>query len=92
MGYLPKWLASKFGYFSTQSIMKIWGWLFGAMLVMVLIIPLVSYMSELLVFPLVSVYLIFITGVMSAKFYARKPIILTDPIAVKLSATDAGRR
>ncbi|MDA0130592.1 hypothetical protein OH458_21240 [Vibrio sp. MarTm2] len=91
MDYLPKLLAKKFGYFSELSIFRIWGIVFGLMLSLSLITPLVASLSELLIAPMFSVFMLFVVGVMSAKFYARKAVIFTDPLAVKVAASSAGK-
>ncbi|CCN38129.1 conserved membrane hypothetical protein [Vibrio nigripulchritudo SO65] len=88
MNYLPKMFAKKFGYFASLSLFAALGYMFGSTIVMILLVIVVSELNGLLIGPLFSGYILFVLGVMAAKFYSRKSVILTDPIAVKIASTD----
>ncbi|MBD1560058.1 hypothetical protein HC752_24410 [Vibrio sp. S9_S30] len=88
MNYLPKIFATKFSYFSKVSPIGTMGYMFGSMIVILMLVLVISELHVLLVAPLFSGYILFVLGVMSAKFYSRKPVILTDPVAVKIASTD----
>ncbi|CAH6843922.1 conserved membrane hypothetical protein [Vibrio chagasii] len=90
MYYLPKLLAEKLSYFSKFSILGIWAISFASMILFALIASAIASLNELLVAPAFSIYLLFVLGIVSAKFFARKKIILTDPVAVRIAASDAG--
>ncbi len=90
MNYLPNLLARRFGYFSNFSIFGVWCSLLSAMIALVIAIPIVASVSNLLVAPTAGLFVLFFAGVISAKFYARRPIIMTEPIAVKFAASNAG--
>ncbi|MGC9494546.1 hypothetical protein, partial [Vibrio genomosp. F10] len=83
-------LAEKLSYFSKFSILGIWAISFASMILFALIASAIASLNELLVAPAFSVYLLFVLGIVSAKFFARKKIILTDPVAVRIAASDAG--
>ncbi|MCQ8868466.1 hypothetical protein [Vibrio splendidus] len=90
MYYLPKLLAEKFAYFNKFSILSIWAISFISMVLFAFIASVIASLNELLVAPAFSIYLLFILGMISAKFFSRKKVILTGPVAVKIAATDAG--
>ncbi|TOG43945.1 hypothetical protein CGJ01_23225 [Vibrio parahaemolyticus] len=90
MYYLPKLLAEKFAYFSKFSIFGIWAISFASMILFAFIASTIASLNELLVAPVFSIYLIFVLGIFSAKFFSRKKIILTGPVAVRIAASDAG--
>ncbi len=90
MYYLPKLLAEKFAYFGKFSIFGIWGISFASMILFAFIASAIASLNELLVAPAFSIYLIFVLGIFSAKFFSRKKIILTGPVAVRIAASDAG--
>ncbi|TOG33003.1 hypothetical protein CGJ03_23380 [Vibrio parahaemolyticus] len=90
MYYLPKLLAEKFAYFNKFSILSIWAISFISMVLFAFIASLIASLNELLVAPSFSIYLLFVLGMISAKFFSRKKVILTGPVAVKIAATDAG--
>ncbi|OEE99374.1 hypothetical protein [Vibrio genomosp. F10] len=90
MYYLPKLLAEKLSYFSKFSILGIWAISFASMILFALIASAIASLNELLVAPAFSIYLLFVLGIVSAKFFARKKVILTDPVAVRIAASDAG--
>lgn len=87
MYYLPKLLAEKFAYFGKFSIFSLWGISFASMILFAFI---ASVIAELLVAPVFSFFLLFVLGIVSAKFFSRKKIILTGPVAVMIAASDAG--
>ncbi len=90
MYYLPKLLAEKFAYFGKFSIFGIWAISFASMILFAFIASAIASLNELLVAPAFSIYLIFVLGIVSAKFFSRKKIILTGPVAVRIAASDAG--
>ncbi|PTO96015.1 hypothetical protein CWO08_10175 [Vibrio sp. 10N.286.48.B8] len=90
MYYLPKLLAEKFAYFGKFSIFGIWAISFASMILFAFIASVIASLNELLVAPAFSIYLIFVLGIVSAKFFSRKKIILTGPVAVRIAASDAG--
>ncbi len=90
MYYLPKLLAQKFVYFNKFSIFSLWAISFGSMILFAFIASVVASLNELLVGPMFSIYLLFLLGTASAKFFARKKVTLTGPVAVRVVATDAG--
>ncbi|NOJ06032.1 hypothetical protein F0236_20055 [Vibrio splendidus] len=89
MYYLPKLLAEKFAYFGKFSILGIWAISFASMILLAFIASLIASLNELLVAPAFSIYLLFVLGIVSAKFFSRKKIILTGPVAVRIAASDA---
>ena len=90
MYYLPKLLAEKFTYFGKFSIFGIWTISFASMILFAFITSPIASLNELLVAPAFSIYLIFVLGIVSVKFFSRKKIILTGPVAVRIAASDAG--
>ena len=90
MYYLPKLLAEKFAYFGKFSIFSIWGISFASMILFAFIASVIASLNELLVAPVFSFFLLFVLGIVSAKFFSRKKIILTGPVAVRIAASDAG--
>ncbi|WP_104023904.1 hypothetical protein [Vibrio hyugaensis] len=90
MYYLPKLLAEKFAYFGKFSIFGIWAISFASMILFAFIASAIASLNELLVAPAFSIYLIFVLGIVSAKFFSRKKIILTGPVAVRIAASGAG--
>ena len=90
MYYLPKLLAEKFAYFGKFSIFGIWAISFVSVILFTFIASVIASLNELLVAPAFSIYLIFVLGIVSAKFFSRKKIILTGPVAVRIAASDAG--
>ncbi|MFV8458850.1 hypothetical protein ACNO5M_27615 [Vibrio owensii] len=89
MYYLPKLLAEKFAYFGKFSIFGIWAISFASMILFAFIASALASLNELLVAPAFSIYLIFVLGIVSAKFFSRKKIILTGPVAVRIAASGA---
>ncbi|WP_039850639.1 MULTISPECIES: hypothetical protein [Grimontia] len=90
MFYLPKWFAQKFAYFKDSSILSIWLTCFAMMILFAVFLPLITSISDMLFGPAASILLLCFLGMMSAKYFARKKIILTGPIAVRVAASDAG--
>ncbi len=90
MYYLPKLLAEKFAYFGKFSIFTIWAISFASMILFTFIASALVSLNELLVAPAFSIYLIFVLGIVSAKFFSRKKIILTGPVAARIAASDVG--
>ena len=90
MYYLPKLLAEKFAYFGKFSIFGIWAISFASMFLFAFIASAIASLNELLVAPAFSICLIFVLGIVSAKFFSRKKIILTGPVAVRIAASAAG--
>lgn len=90
MYYLPKLLAEKFAYFGKFSIFGIWAISFVSVILFTFIASVIASLNELLVAPAFSIYLIFVLGIVSAKFFSRKKIILTGPVAVRIAASAAG--
>lgn len=90
MYYLPKLLAEKFAYFGKFSIFGIWAISFASVILFTFIASAIASLNELLVAPVFSICLIFVLGIVSAKFFSRKKIILTGPVAVRIAASDAG--
>ena len=90
MYYLPKLLAEKFAYFGKFSIFGIWAISFVSVILFTFIASVIASLNELLVAPAFSIYLVFVLGIVSAKFFSRKKIILTGPVAVRIAASDAG--
>ena len=72
MYYLPKLLAEKFAYFGKFSIIGIWAISFASMILFAFIASAIASLNELLVAPAFSIYLIFVLGIVSAKFFSRK--------------------
>ncbi|HGZ6776484.1 TPA: hypothetical protein ACOLZV_004437 [Vibrio parahaemolyticus] len=90
MYYLPKMLAEKFAYFNKFSILSIWAISFVSMVLFAFIASAIASLNELLVAPAFSIHLLFVLGMVSAKFFSRKKVILTGPVAVRIAASDAG--
>lgn len=90
MYYLPKLLAEKFAYFGKFSIFGIWAISFVSVILFTFIASVIASLNALLVAPAFSIYLIFVLGIVSAKFFSRKKIILTGPVAVRIAASAAG--
>ncbi|QFT12961.1 hypothetical protein [Vibrio sp. THAF190c] len=90
MYYLPKLLAEKFAYFGKFSIFGIWAISFASVILFIFIASAIASLNALLVAPAFSIYLVFVLGIVSAKFFSRKKIILTGPVAVRIAASAAG--
>ncbi|EGQ8117941.1 hypothetical protein I7103_004831 [Vibrio parahaemolyticus] len=90
MYYLPKMFAEKFAYFNKFSILSIWAISFVSMVLFAFIASAIASLNELLVAPAFSIHLLFVLGMVSAKFFSRKKVILTGPVAVRIAASDAG--
>ncbi|MFZ3431485.1 hypothetical protein [Vibrio harveyi] len=90
MHYLPYLLARKFNFFAKLSIFQIWGVIFGPMILLALSMPFIASLSGYLIMPLFGAFSLYTIGVISSKYYVRKFVILTDPLAVKVSASEMG--
>ncbi|MDK9762389.1 hypothetical protein KI743_10270 [Vibrio sp. D420a] len=90
MYYLPKLLAAKFFYFNRFSIPTLWVLSFVLAILFTLGALMVASLNKILFAPVFSVYLVFVLGFASAKFFSRKKIILTGPIAVRVAASNIG--
>lgn len=92
MHYLPRLLAKKFHFFAGLSTFQFWGVTFGPMILLTLSTPFIASISEYLITPLLGVFCLYAIGVTSARYYARKPIVLTDPMVVKVTASEMGEQ
>ncbi|TOD57951.1 hypothetical protein [Vibrio parahaemolyticus] len=85
MEYIPKLLANKFKWASTSSILKLWficacfALLCFAFL-MPLLVPILMRINGDLVLLMLSVYLVFLLGIFSAKYYSGTDVLLGAPV------------
>jgi hypothetical protein len=85
--FFPRYLAKKFGYFESISILKFALLYFGFALLSVIISSLLGERISNALAPLNgSILLIFFAGVVSAKHFARKAWIPTSPVLVQFTS------
>lgn len=80
MEYIPKLLASKFKWAVTSSILKLWFICVCFVFMIPLLVPLLTRISDYLVLFMLSVYLIFLLGILAAKYYSRTYVLLGTPV------------
>ena len=90
MHYLPCLLAKKFYFFAKLSTFQVWGVIFGPMILLAFSTPFISSINEYLIMPMFGAFFLYSIGIISARYYARKPVILTDPLAVRVTASEMG--
>jgi len=85
--FSPRYLAKKFVYFESISILKFALLYFGLALLIVIISSLLGERISNTLAPLNgSILLIFLAGVVSAKHFARKAWIPTSPVLVQFTS------
>ncbi|WP_260258609.1 hypothetical protein [Vibrio intestinalis] len=72
MEALPKWLAKKFQFFASKSILFLWLMLMGCVFAMAAMLALILPFGDYWALVLVALFMVCLVGLMCSKFYYQR--------------------